>query len=222
MRPVLALVSLVALSACGARAERAEPSRVLNPAVAAAIDAPLLTDPDLVSLDRRLAVLSDPGPLDGSLPPDDYAPATVAAARAEAAALVGGTAPGPLATGAPGPACARQSLPERAGVLGADCRGEPDFAWALGLPGDVPVYPKAHLQEAIGGQSCALRATTFSAPVPPAEVLAFYRSVAPRAGFALAARGRAALVGRRARDGARLAVIVRPADVGSSFDLIAG
>ena len=73
-RPVRRLIVLpcVILAACGARAERAEPTRPIDPAIAAALDAPLLTDPDLVSLDNRLAVLSDPGPIDGSLPPEEY------------------------------------------------------------------------------------------------------------------------------------------------------
>ena len=74
MRRLLAF-AVLPLAACSASAERAAPPPPRDPAVIAALEAPLLTDPDLVSLDRRLAVLSDPGPLDGSLPPDDGAAA---------------------------------------------------------------------------------------------------------------------------------------------------
>ena len=71
MRRALALAALALLAACNARAERAAAPAPRDPAVIAALEAPLLSDPDLVTLDRRNAVLSDPGPIDGSLPPED-------------------------------------------------------------------------------------------------------------------------------------------------------
>jgi hypothetical protein len=80
MRSAIALV-IPLLAACSAAAERATPPPPRDPAVIAALQAPLLSDPDLVSLDRRYAVLSDPGPLDGSLPPDDAAAAPAGPAR---------------------------------------------------------------------------------------------------------------------------------------------
>jgi hypothetical protein len=222
MRRAFALASLVLLAACGVRAERAQPAREVDPAVAAALAAPLLSDPDLVTLDRSRAALSDPGPLDGSLPPEDYAPATVAAARAEAAALVGKTAAPALAKGSPCEECGRETLAGRARGIAPGCRGETDLVWSLRLPADLPVYPKAHLRDALGSDAaaCPLRAASFTAPVPPSEVLGFYRAIAARAGFALRSAGPAALIGRRP-DGARLAVIVRQAgDDLAQFDLV--
>ena len=220
MRRAFALACLVLLVACGARAERVQPAREVDPAIAAALAAPLLSDPDLVSLDRGRAALSDPGPIDGSLPPDDYASATVAAARAEATALVGKSVPAALAGGRPCPTCGSETLAERARAVNPGCPGEFDLAWALRLPDDVPIYPRAHLRDALGAERCRLRAASFTAPVPPNEVLGFYRVLAARAGFALRSAGPLTIIGRRA-DGARLAVIVRPAgDNLARFDLI--
>ena len=222
MRRAFALACLVLLAACGARAERVQPAREVDPAIAAALAAPLLSDPDLVSLDRGRAALSDPGPIDGSLPPDDYASATVTAARAEAAALVGKSVPARLAEGSPCPACARETLAARTRAIAPACQGETDLAWALRLPADLAIYPKAHLRDALGSDAadCQIRAASFTAPVLPGEVLGFYRVLAGRAGFALPSAGPLARIGRRA-DGARLAVIVRPAgDNLARFDLI--
>ena len=59
--PLAALV--LAASGC-ARPDPVAPQVETDPAVAQAVIAPILTDPDLVSLDNRFAVMSDPGPLD--------------------------------------------------------------------------------------------------------------------------------------------------------------
>ena len=82
--------AVLALAGCAQR-DPSQSAVETDPAVAQAVIAPILTDPDLVSLDKRFAVMSDPGGLDASLPPDDFAPETIAAAQAEAAALVKGS-----------------------------------------------------------------------------------------------------------------------------------
>ena len=219
-----ALLFAAALTASGCtRADPPAPLAETDPAVAQAVIAPLLTDPDLVSLDNRFAVMSDPGPLDASLPPDDFAAQTIAAARAEARALTGASAEVAVAQGEACPGCNAVLLAERARVLGPACPGvlAEDLAWALRLPDDLPIYPKAHLRDAVGhdGAPCALRGASFTAPVPSSEVLAFYRAIASRAGFALRGAGEGGLIGTRGSS--RLAVLVRAQPGGlSHFDLL--
>lgn len=195
-----------------------------DPAVAQAVIAPILTDPDLVSLDNRFAVMSDPGQFDASLPPDDFAAGMIAAARAEARALTGGAVDVAVAQGGGCDGCNAVFLAERAGVLDRACavQLQDDLAWALRLPDDLPVYPKSHLREAAGSQggACSLRGASFTAPVPGGQVLAFYRVIAAKAGFSLSQAGADGLVG--IRGSSRMAVIVRPLPGGlSQFDLIA-
>lgn len=194
-----------------------------DPAVARAVMAPLLTDPDLVSLDKRFAVMSDPGPLEASLPPDDFAPATIAAARAEAATLVRGVGTFAAAKGGPCPACSAPLLADRAEVLGTACTADldEDLAWSLRLPADLPIYPKAHLREALGRESgaCPLRGASFTAPVPAAQVQAFYRAIAGKAGYALRGAGADGFTGTRGKS--RIAVLVRAQPGGlSHVDLL--
>ena len=217
----LCAVALV-VAAC-TRPDPVAPQAETDPAVAHAVIAPLLTDPDLVSLDKRFAVMSDPGPLEASLPPDDFAPATTAAARAEAAARVRGADIAAIVQGGACRSCSGPLLADRARALGAACAADldEDLAWSLRLPADVPVYPKAHLREAVGreGGACALRGASFTAPVPAEQVLAFYRAIARTAGYALRGAGAAGFTGTRGRS--RIAVLVRPQPGGlSHFDLL--
>lgn len=216
------LIAPLILAGCAQRDPQPSPVEI-DPAVAQAVIAPILTDPDLVSLDKRFAVMSDPGALDASLPPDDFAPQTAAAARAEAAALIAGSAQIAVASGDGCAGCAGALLADRAAVLGADCSAGLDetLVWALRLPDDLPIYPKAHLREGVGraGGTCPLRGASFTAPVPADKVLAFYRAIATQAGFSLRQAGSTGLVGTRGAE--RMAVLVRPlaGDV-SHFDLL--
>ena len=220
--PVRLLGLVLAATGCAREAPH-ERSTVTDPAIAAAIEAPLMTDPDLVSLSRRFAVVSDPGPIDGSLPPDDFAPATVERARAEAVKLVGGAKAAPLGNAPPCRACTALTLAERIIALNKSCSGvvQASIEWSLRLPDDLPIYPAAHLRDAAGSDAphCAMRSASFSSPVPAGEVLSFYRAVGTKAGFTLSAAGDNALFGRK--EGRRFAALVRPqADGPDHFDLV--
>ena len=226
-RSLLPALTALALAGC-ARSDPVAPQAETDPAFARAVFAPILTDPDLVSLDKRFAVMADPGPLDASLPPDDFAPATIAAARAEAAGLIAagliaGGAQGTVTAGGACAGCDGALLADRARVLGPVCGTnlEEDLEWALRLPDDLPVYPKAHLREAVGsaGGRCQVRGASFTAPVPADQVLAFYRAIAAKAGYGLRQAGTSGLVGTRGSS--RLAVLVRPQPGGlAQFDLL--
>ena len=220
--PDLTVLAALALSGC-ARPDPVAAHGEADPAVAQAVIAPILTDPDLVSLAKRFAVMADPGTLDASLPPDDFAPQTIALARAEAAALTAGATAAAVAQGEGCEGCNALLLAERARVLVPACSSnlEEDLEWALHLPGDLPIYPKAHLREAVGsaGGPCRLRGASFIAPVPSGEVLAFYRAIAAKAGYGLRQAGQYGLVGTRGSS--RLAVLAQPQPDGfAQFDLL--
>lgn len=223
VRFALLVAAVLAASGC-ARPDPVAPQVETDPAVAQAVIAPILTDPDLVSLDNRFAVMSDPGPLDASLPPDDFPVETIAAARAEAAGLIAGARPSAVAASGACPGCDGALLAERALVLGPVCAANlaEDLEWALRLSDDLAIYPKAHLREAVGrgGGNCPLRGASYTAPVPADQVLAFYRAIAAKAGFSLRQAGANGLVGTRGSS--KMAVLVRPLPDGlSQFDLIA-
>ena len=222
-RAALSIAFVLAATAC----RRPDPPATqieTDPAVVQAVIAPILTDPDLVSLDNRFAVMSDPGRLDASLPPDDFPVETIAAALAEAAGLIAGVQSRAVTEGGDCAGCSGALLAERARVLGPACATNlaEDLEWALRLPHDLPIYPKAHLREALGreGGVCALQGASFTAPVPAGQVLAFYRAIAVKAGFSLRQAGTDGLIGTRGSS--RMAVLVRPLRGGlSQFDLIA-
>lgn len=72
-RVVLIAPFALVVAACGdghasRDGSRAEP---VDPATVLALEAPLLSDPDLTSQSRQFQVMSDPGPVDPSLPPEE-------------------------------------------------------------------------------------------------------------------------------------------------------
>ena len=209
-----------ALAGCGADRGPTPGDGAVDPATRLALEAPLLVDPALETQSRRFAVMSDPAPLDGSLPLDTFAPGTADTARSEAKRLSGLSNAAILGVGGlnevPCAACSAPTLTLRAAALGKECGGTLVAALEQGatMPAALPIYPGAHLREAgSSGGACPVRAASFSAPANSAEALGFYRSLATKAGFSLnAARSdrMSALLGIRAADGARFAVIARP------------
>ena len=118
---------------------------------------------------------------------------TQTAARAAAAAVLGGAAHPAPAPGATVPAVsgltasataanvlARLGLPDHcAAKLGYG------FDWAARMTPLLPIYPHGHVEEAAGSDApgCAMRVVTFLTPIPPGEVADFYWSRAATAGF---------------------------------------
>jgi hypothetical protein len=204
-RPIMRLlpparsIALLAAAVCGlAGCSRSQdlPAVVRedDPALLAALAYPLATDPDLAGMNRANSALSLPSQ-DGSLPTFDTGLEFIAAARAEAAALVGGAgsmrrAPEQAGEVSPLPAAARLTA---AALAAAAPGGDPACAarasytmmWAARLPATFPIYPRGATQEAAGTDEggCALRAVRFVTPVPLSEVVDFYYTRALAAGY---------------------------------------
>lgn len=179
-RRVLLFPLFVAVSTCGEpQPEQSPPPR--DPQVAQALADPLLTDPDLSSRNEGAAALTVAS--DASLPVLPATPEAIAAARADAARVAGGAdrlvPPGePLGAGAPlavdaGPEQQLAALGEEAGC---SRKLQTSAIWAARMPASMPIYPRGATLAAAGidAEDCKARAVTFSTPVPPADVLAFY------------------------------------------------
>lgn len=191
--PLLApqLLGLCLLTACGDAAVP-ETTPLRDPAIMGALSEPLLSDPDMVGASRTATMLAGGGPADGSIPlfgPDDK---EAARARDAAVRLLGGTiAPAPRAeAGADTSAVAQAATAAAVAAalpFAAKCAPSLDysFAWAAKLPAAVPVYPRAHAQEAGGSDTagCRLRVVNFRTPVAVSDVIDFYHTSAARAGL---------------------------------------
>lgn len=190
MRPAAALLALVLFAAC-AREEEIARAPERDPASEQALNDQIMVDPDLANQNEGNAALTVSS--DHSLPLEIATPETVAAARAEATALLGGSdkllAPPP-----PRPLPARTApdfltpVAHAAQLAGApDCAAtlDPSAAWAARLPPAFRVYPRGATLHGAGSDrgECGLRAVVFVSPVPLAEVLAFYHARARQAGL---------------------------------------
>lgn len=215
----LPLLSLFLLCGLAAGCHKAPPpnAATVDPVVAAVLAQPLMGDPDLTMLDRGSGIYTGELVPSAPIPPDRFTDEAKAAARSEAAALAGGTL-----DSAPGAAGADKA---RAGptamVSWAQAFGDGPcvtaagygFGWAAQMPAAVPIYPRAHVQEAAGadGGACRLRAISFRSGVGATDLLDFYATMARKAGFKPERRvdGEAqALIARRGSGG--FAAYLRP------------
>lgn len=224
------LILLPLLAACGdGAAADGPPPR--DPAVAAALAEPLLSDPDLAGSSRSGTALTGGGPATGGVPLILFDAAAAEAARSAARDLIGGPiapAPQPLAGGEQSPLARAPTAAAMAAALpfSRACGESLDysFAWAARLPASLPIYPRAHAQEAGGSDraGCRLRVVNFHAAVQPDEVIAFYLASAARSGLSADYRREGTdLVLRGGLGGLNYALFVRPlADGGSEVDLI--
>lgn len=190
---------VIALAGSLAACDRPQPSEEPNlplqdPAMLAALDEPILVDPDLVGLNQanQVASLSDGS---GILPTVERGDKVVSAARAEALELVGGSgamlsAPEATVSAYGAPLENTLSAVARASAspgVSADCAQRMGYTmmWAARLPATFPIYPRGAVQEAAGidAQGCALRSVNFETPVPPLEVIDLYYTLASAAKF---------------------------------------
>lgn len=196
-RPLIPIVLLLALAACGKGKPDADALAGRDPAVAGALADPVMADPDLTSQNRGNAALSGGGPASGEIPPDKRGQEEIDRAKAEAITLLGRTAPpAPMAEAsdvvspavqAPTAAALARALP-----FAAPCAGKLAYSavWAAKLPAKLPVYPRAHVREAAGvdDAACHLRVVRFITPVAVADVIDFYHASATAAQLPAARR----------------------------------
>jgi len=207
---ILALLTASAAGLAGCSADKAPEQRAeQDPAVSAALNEQLMTDPDLARINSDNRALAGGGPARAAIPLEDRSPEALARARADAAALLGrAPVPAPPASAPALPAHPRDTLALAAaaalGPASSECIGklEYGFIWAARMPGALPVYPRGHAQDAAGTDrdGCALRAVAFVTPVPAEEVAAFYWSALSRAEVAAEHRMAGAdhlVIGRR-------------------------
>ena len=184
-RPGLIFVAaLLALAACSGADKIADANAERDPAAAAALNDPIMVDPDLAAQNRGNSALSGGGPAQGDLPDFIRTPEAVAAARAAAQALLG-SAP----AAAPGPATTRPTsrldgaltmpaLAAAAGIASPGCADQLSFtmAWAARLPAGLPIYPRGHAIMAAGSDTagCKVRAVRFVTPVAVSDAVDFY------------------------------------------------
>lgn len=174
--------ALLALAGCGNRDDAPEPVAPRDPVVAAALDDPLMTDPDLSSRNEAAAALTVDGP--GDLPVLPATPEAIAAARAEALKLVGGkmmAAPQPNGSA---PALAPGIEAHALALAGTACRAKltETAMWAAKLPPAAPIYPAGATETATGSdeRACQVRAVAYRTPVSPSDVAEFYWTLAVR------------------------------------------
>ena len=231
MRPVisrgslmLALLPILTLSACGSGNKAQEGKG--DPALTGALGDQIKVDPGLAGQNAVSA---------GGIPKIHGSASDVAAARAEALALLGGAAavkPLPaLQSGEAGKAAASTiagaAKAATTSAAGGKCTTLVAYSaeWAKRLPQPFPVYPRGKVTEAAGtdANGCALRAVTFTTAVDVPDVLTFYYTRALTAGYA-AGRGQQGgdeiLAGVKGQ--ASFTVHARPTALGGSeVDLIA-
>ena len=179
---LLSLPLLLLLSGCWSGNDDDPARDARDPVAAAALDDPLLTDPDLTSQNRGNAAL-DGGIPDGAVPAFKRSSEEVAAAKADAERLLRG----PIAAAPdPGGSTGTARLADvvtigglaKASGLGGACSGriEYGFVWAARLPAALPVYPRGHALAAGGSdqEGCKLRVVRFVTPVEVSDVASFY------------------------------------------------
>lgn len=197
--PLLLSCSLL-LAGCGDDKVKQAEADASDPALTGALADQIMVDPDLVNQNRGNAAVGGGGPASAEIPPIERTAEAVAAAKAEAAKLVGGameSAPAPATGGAgndggPGDdglaaVTAGQAAATVGGAGGVRCADKVEYSagWAAKLPAAFPVYPRGHVQEAAGTDKdgCHLRVVNYLTPVPVADVVNFYYTRARSAGF---------------------------------------
>lgn len=198
-RPVLTfLPALLALAACSGADNTVDPNAERDPAAAAALNDPIMIDPDLAAQNRGNSALSGGGPAQGDLPDFVRTPEEAAAARAAAQAQLGSappTAPSPASTSPASRLAGALTMPAlaaAAGIASAACADQLGFtmAWAARLPAGLPIYPRGHAIMAAGSDiaGCQLRAVRFITPVAVSDAVDFYYASARAAKLPAARR----------------------------------
>jgi len=220
------------LSACGERADKADPRANRDPAVSAALSDPLMTDPDLATQNQGGAALTGGGPASGEIAPLKQGVEEVNAAREAAEALLGGKVPP-----APAPAVIQpqsrlagaitpQAMAETLGLVPAACMAGLGygFGWAAVLPPELAPYPRGHVRVAAGSDApgCKQRAVSYLTPVPVNEVADFHYARAAKLGAERRREGADEVV-TGGKGATRFAIYIRAVEGGfTQVDVVTG
>lgn len=211
---------LLGVAACGndkptdAKADKLD-ERLLgkgnaDPVLTTALEDQIMVDPSLANMANRNAVKPADAPMTAPVPVETTGPS--AAAERPANPTLGQLA-------------ANQATAARDKFTGCGLDVDYSMQWANRIPADVPLYPRARVDEAAGSNmpGCKLRAITFTTPAPQRAVIDFYIGQTKRSGFASSTqvKGRETLVGGTRADGAAYYVILTPAEAGGTIvDLV--
>ncbi len=180
-RPLL-LSLVIGLAACSDEHSSVLVPEARDPAVVAAINDPIMVDPDLTGQNRPTAALVGGEPATAAIPTIKRSSEAIAAAKADAEKLAGA----PLQM-VPSPSSENDDSvsPESVGQAAAALPGRAkkclatvsySAIWAARMPAALPIYPRGSVQEAAGNDAngCKLRVVNFQTPVSVEDVLAFY------------------------------------------------
>lgn len=185
----LGLAGTLVLAGCNSDKKKPEGAET-DPAMSGALGDQIMVDPDMAGQDGA-ALAANGGQI--TLPPEDRSPEAVAAAKADAAAVVGGklsAAPQPQKGGAAAlteAAATAAQVAQASKAARTDCAAKVEYSntWAARLPAEIPVYPRGAVREAAGTDrdGCALRVVNYATPVAPGDVMSFYYTMAGRGGY---------------------------------------
>lgn len=178
------------LTGCNGKKDEKKDAPAEDSALTGALDDQIMVDPELAG--QKGAAVSA-GPVHVDLPPDQRGPEAIAAARADAAKLVGGTlksvpdAGQQSANSLVEAAATAAQVAQAAKVGKVDCAGKVQYSmnWVNDLPPALAVYPRGAVQEAAGTDSdgCSLRVVNFVTPVSTDDVMNFYYTRLRQAGY---------------------------------------
>ena len=232
LRACMPVLLIAVLCACSASDQAADRNAERDPAAAAALNDPIMADPDLASQNRGNSALTGGGPANGDLPAFKHSLEAADAARAAALAVLGrqiAAAPAARATAKESRLSGMltaQAIAAAAKIAPPGCADKTEYAalWAAKLPAGLAIYPRGHTVMAGGSDApgCKLRAVRFVTPVEVADVVNFYFASAGKAKLAAEHRregGDEVVTGRRGS--AAYAVFARQrADGLTEVDLI--
>lgn len=222
----------LALASCGRTASDSDATdNQSDPAARAALEDPIMVDPDLTEQSNRNAVTTGSKPATGGVPLSRQA-AIADAAQADAVKAVGGKLmSAPAATTMECDSCDVNepvTLGARAAQQNGKCDAKLSYGadWADRMPAAFPVYPRATLREAAGVTSgeCNVRVINFRTGASLKSVLDYYYTRAKRAGYdgEHTVKGQEHyLGGTRASDGAAYVVIVNQTGGLRDVDIVA-
>lgn len=216
--PLAALALILALSGCGgAQPDKAELDTLderlggktgADPALSQALEDQIMVDPTLSQQSNEHSIRPPNAPLQAPIPPDALADA----ANANPGETLGARA-------------AEQAGAAKDRFVGCELDVAYSVQFSNRLPADLPLYPKAQVQEAAGSDTpgCQLRAVTFTAAAAPKTLADYYMILGKRGGFdarvGIVADG-TMVSGVRASDGAAFYVTLQSAGNGTSADLV--